>query len=92
MNINIGLTHDFYDAFNLDDSRVGAPVDVVPTFIAMHLDRSLLKPVDHMKGGTGTVQYRRALDPSVLALGHGKVLSSPIAAMGAAIATARRKA
>src|SRR6266480_5305625 len=41
MNINIGLTHDFYDAFNLDDSRVGAPVDAVPTFIAMHLDRSL---------------------------------------------------
>jgi mannose-6-phosphate isomerase-like protein (cupin superfamily) len=31
----------------------------------MHLDRSLLKPVDHMRGGTGTVQYRRALDPSV---------------------------
>jgi mannose-6-phosphate isomerase-like protein (cupin superfamily) len=65
MNINVGLTRDFYDAFNLDDSRVGAPVDAVPTFIAMHLDRSLLKPVDHMKGGTGTVQYRRALDPSV---------------------------
>jgi mannose-6-phosphate isomerase-like protein (cupin superfamily) len=65
MNINIGLTHDFYDAFNLDDSRVGAPVDAVPTFITMHLDRSLLKPVEHMKRGTGTAQYRRALDPSV---------------------------
>src|SRR5437016_13299286 len=35
MNINIGLSHDFYDAFNLDDSRVGAPVDTVPTFITM---------------------------------------------------------
>jgi len=23
MNINIGMAHDFYDAFNLDDSRVG---------------------------------------------------------------------
>jgi mannose-6-phosphate isomerase-like protein (cupin superfamily) len=65
MNINIGLAHDFYDAFNLNDSRVGASVDPVPTFIAMHLDRSLLKPVEHMKGGAGTVQYRRALDPSV---------------------------
>jgi mannose-6-phosphate isomerase-like protein (cupin superfamily) len=31
----------------------------------MRLDRSLLKPVDHMDGGTGTVQYRRALDPTV---------------------------
>ncbi len=65
MNINIGLTNDFYDAFNLDDSRVGAPLDTIPTFITMHLDRSLLKPIDHMNGGTGTVQYRRALDPSV---------------------------
>jgi hypothetical protein len=31
----------------------------------MHLDRSLLKPVDHLRGGTGTVQFRRALDPTV---------------------------
>ena len=54
-----------YDAFNLDDGRVGAPLDPIPTFITMHLDRSLLKPVDHMDGGTGTVQYRRALDPTV---------------------------
>jgi mannose-6-phosphate isomerase-like protein (cupin superfamily) len=65
MNINIGLHKNFYDAFNLNDSRIGAPLDTVPTFIAMHLDRSLLKPVEHMKGGKGTVQYRRALDPSV---------------------------
>jgi mannose-6-phosphate isomerase-like protein (cupin superfamily) len=65
MNINVGAAYNFYDAFNLDDSRVGAPLDTVPTFITMHLDRSLLKQVEHMKGGTGTVQYRRALDPSV---------------------------
>jgi mannose-6-phosphate isomerase-like protein (cupin superfamily) len=65
MNINIGLKKDFYDAFNLNDSRIGAPLDTVPTFITMHLDRSLLKPVENFKGGTGTVQYRRALDPSV---------------------------
>jgi mannose-6-phosphate isomerase-like protein (cupin superfamily) len=65
MNINIGLTKGFYDAFNLNDPRVGAPLDPIPTFIAMHLDRSLLKPVQNLHGGTGTVQYRRALDPSV---------------------------
>ena len=65
MNINIGLTSGFYDALNLDDPRVGVPVDPIPTFIAMHLDRALLKPVQSMRGGTGTVQYRRALDPSV---------------------------
>ena len=65
MNINVGLEKDFYDAFNLDDARVGAPVDPVPTFISMHLDRALLKPVTNFKGGTGPVQYRRALNPSV---------------------------
>jgi mannose-6-phosphate isomerase-like protein (cupin superfamily) len=31
----------------------------------MHLDRSLLTPVANFKGGSGTVQYRRALNPSV---------------------------
>jgi mannose-6-phosphate isomerase-like protein (cupin superfamily) len=65
MNINVGLYPGYYDAFNLDDSRVGAPVDNVPTFIIMHLDRSRLKPVENLNGGSGTVQYRRALGPSV---------------------------
>ena len=65
MNINVGLNKDFYDAFNLNDSRVNAPLDTVPTFIHMHLDRALLKPVSNFHGGSGTVQYRRALDPSV---------------------------
>jgi len=64
MNINVGLTK-VYDTFDLGDSRVAAPLDPVPTFISMHLDRALLKPVDKMQGGTGTVQYRRLLDPSV---------------------------
>src|SRR6185312_8861629 len=35
MNINVGLFPHYYDAFNLDDSRVGAAVDPVPTFISM---------------------------------------------------------
>jgi mannose-6-phosphate isomerase-like protein (cupin superfamily) len=65
MNINIGLYPGYYDAFNLDDSRVGAPVDKVPTFITMHLDRSQLKPVENLNGGSGTVHYRRALGASV---------------------------
>jgi mannose-6-phosphate isomerase-like protein (cupin superfamily) len=64
MNINVGLTK-VYDNFDLGDSRVGAAIDPVPTFITMHLDRALLKPVKGMEGGMGTVQYRRVLDPSV---------------------------
>jgi mannose-6-phosphate isomerase-like protein (cupin superfamily) len=65
MNINVAMYTGFYDAFNLDDSRVGAPVDPVPTFITMHLDRALLKQVPSLNGGSGSVLYRRALNPSV---------------------------
>jgi hypothetical protein len=54
MNINIGLFKGVYDAFDLDDPRVGVPLDAIPTFITMHLDRALFKPVDHMNGGYGT--------------------------------------
>ena len=64
LNINVGMSK-VYDAFNLGDSRVGAALDPVPQFISMHFDRALLKPVEHMEGGSGTVQYRRALSPSV---------------------------
>jgi mannose-6-phosphate isomerase-like protein (cupin superfamily) len=65
INFNVGTMKGIYDAFNLEDGRVGAALDPIPTFMTMHLERSLLKPVEHMDGGTGTVQYRRALDPTV---------------------------
>jgi len=64
LNINVGMGK-VYDAFNLGDPRVGASIDPVPQFMSVHFDRALLKPVEHMGGGTGTVQYRRALAPSV---------------------------
>lgn len=63
-NVNVGLA-GIYDAFNLGDPLVDAHLDRVPAFISMHLDRSLLKPQEKLYGGSGTVQYRRALDPSV---------------------------
>jgi mannose-6-phosphate isomerase-like protein (cupin superfamily) len=65
MNINVSLLPGFYDAFNLDDSRVDAAIDAVPTFITMHLDRALLKQISNLNGGNGSVLYRRALNPSV---------------------------
>jgi mannose-6-phosphate isomerase-like protein (cupin superfamily) len=67
INFNVGTMKGVYDAFNLEDGRVGVPLDPIPTFMTMKLDRSLLKPVENMDGGTGTVQYRRALDPTVFA-------------------------
>jgi mannose-6-phosphate isomerase-like protein (cupin superfamily) len=65
INFNVGTMKGVYDAFNLSDPRVGVPIDPIPTFMTMKLDRSLLKPVENMEGGAGTVQYRRALDPTV---------------------------
>jgi len=64
LNINVGM-HKRYDAFDLGDSRVGVPLDPVPQFVNFKLDKSLLRPVEGRQGGTGTVQYRRALDPAV---------------------------
>jgi mannose-6-phosphate isomerase-like protein (cupin superfamily) len=65
MNINVAQIKGHYDAFNLDDARVGVPKDPIPTFMTMHLDKKLLKPIANYHGGQGTVQYRRALDADV---------------------------
>src|ERR1035441_3615823 len=65
MNINVTAMKGTYDNFNLDDPRVDVPLDPIPVFMAMRLDRGLLRPVNGMNGGKGTVQYRRALDTSV---------------------------
>lgn len=64
LNINVGTTKA-YDNFDLGDTRVGAPIDPVPQFISMRLDRALLRQTQGMDGGQGTVLYRRALDPAV---------------------------
>jgi mannose-6-phosphate isomerase-like protein (cupin superfamily) len=65
MNINVSMAKDQYDAFNLNDPRGDVQLDPIPQFINMRLDRALLRPVTAMNGGKGSVQYRRALDPSV---------------------------
>lgn len=64
LNINVGMTKT-YDNFDLNDSREGAEVDSIPQFISGRFDRTLLKPVRAMDGGTGEVRYRRVLEPSV---------------------------
>jgi mannose-6-phosphate isomerase-like protein (cupin superfamily) len=64
MNLCVTARKNAYDAFNLNDQRVGVPLDPIPTFMTMRLDRELLRPVHEMDGGKGTVQYRRALGPA----------------------------
>ena len=65
MNINVSAVKAVYDAFDLGDPRVGVPLDPIPTFMTMRLDKALLRPVEAMLGGKGTAHYRRALGPSV---------------------------
>ena len=64
LNINVGMTK-VYDAFNLGDAHLNPTIDSIPQFISFRLDRTLLKPVNAMDGGSGTVQYRRALDSTI---------------------------
>jgi mannose-6-phosphate isomerase-like protein (cupin superfamily) len=65
MNINVSAIKGSYDAFELGDDRRDVPLDPIPVFMSMRLDRELLAPVRGMSGGTGTVDYRRVFDPSV---------------------------
>lgn len=65
LNINVTAFRGVYDAFDLGDGRVGAPLDPIPQFMTMPLDPARLRPVTDMRGGKGTVQYRRALPPTV---------------------------
>ena len=65
MNINVSAVKGKYDAFNLGDPRVGVPLDPIPVFMTMRLDRTLLQPIESYLGGQGAAQYRRALEPTV---------------------------
>jgi mannose-6-phosphate isomerase-like protein (cupin superfamily) len=65
MNINVSAMKGTYDAFNLGDPRVDVPLDPIPVFMTMRLDRALLRSVNGMSGGKGVAQYRRALGTSV---------------------------
>jgi mannose-6-phosphate isomerase-like protein (cupin superfamily) len=65
LNINVASFRGIYDTFDLGDARVDVPLDPVPQFISMQLDPARTQPIANFQGGNGTVQYRRALGPSV---------------------------
>ena len=65
MNIAVARVKGRYDNYDLDDDRVGVPLDPKPVFITMRLDRSLLKAAEHLHGGNGIARYRRVLEPEV---------------------------
>src|SRR4029450_13729291 len=43
VNLNVSLNAGVYDNFDLGDTRAGAPLDPIPTFMVMRLDRDLLR-------------------------------------------------
>src|SRR5215470_10630889 len=65
MNINVSSLKGEYDNFDLGDKREDVSLDPVPQFMAMQLDPARLQQTAALQGGKGTVQYRRALPPSV---------------------------
>lgn len=85
MNINVSLYKNQYDAFDLGDGRVGAPLDPVPQFMSISLDQARLQPMAVGTGGTGEVRYRRVINPSVF-LGPWGFLDQYTLAPGAATA------
>src|SRR4051812_32029737 len=72
MNLNVSLTPGVYDNFDLGDTRVGAALDAIPTFMTMRLDKSLLRAAGARGRGAATpapdpkaVRSRRVLGPAV---------------------------
>ena len=43
VNLNVSLVAGVYDNFDLGDTRVGATLDAIPTFMTIRLDKSLLR-------------------------------------------------
>jgi mannose-6-phosphate isomerase-like protein (cupin superfamily) len=73
MNIAVGSVRARYDAFDLNDDRVGVTVDPKPVFINIKMDKNLLQPVKGMNGGKGIVNYRRMLRPEIFRTNWGYV-------------------
>lgn len=64
LNFAVSQTKGRSDAYDLDDSRVGASIDRVPVFVSGRLDHGKLKANDPAYPGNG-VLYRRVLGPDV---------------------------
>src|SRR4051812_2154401 len=62
MNLNVSLIPGVYDNFDLGDTRAGAALDAIPTFMTMRLDRSALRPA----GARGRGAAAPAADPKAV--------------------------
>jgi mannose-6-phosphate isomerase-like protein (cupin superfamily) len=62
MNLNVSLVAGVYDNFDLGDTRAGAALDAIPTFMTVHFDKSLLRA----GGGRGRGAPPATPDPSAV--------------------------
>jgi quercetin dioxygenase-like cupin family protein len=71
MNLNVSLVANVYDNFDRGDTRVGAALDAIPTFMTMRLDASMLRATGARGRGAPpppdpkAVLSRRVLGPAV---------------------------
>jgi mannose-6-phosphate isomerase-like protein (cupin superfamily) len=72
MNLNVSLVAGVYDNFDLGDTRAGAALDAIPTFMTIRFDKSLLRAPGARGRGAPTpppppnaVLSRRAAGPAV---------------------------
>jgi mannose-6-phosphate isomerase-like protein (cupin superfamily) len=65
MNVNVTMIRGIYDAFNLGDTREGAPLDPIPNFMAARFDPAMLMAMNPAGVAKGVVRVRRTLGPSV---------------------------
>jgi uncharacterized cupin superfamily protein len=66
--LNIAVTTEQNYAggsIDLGNDMVGAPLDPIPTFVVMSLDKSRMGAGNAQHGANNTMQYRRALQPAV---------------------------
>jgi len=72
VNLNVSLVAGVYDNFDLGDTRVGAALDAIPTFMTIRFDKSLLRAAGARGRGAANpeaapnaVLSRRAAGPAM---------------------------
>ena len=65
MNIAVTSVKGKYDNLDLDDDRVGTPLDSKPVFVTARFDRELLRPSSSYGGSMGVILHRRVLQSDV---------------------------
>ena len=80
MNLNVSLVAGVYDNFDLGDTRVGAALETIPTFMTMRLDKAMLRAPGARGRGAATpppdpnaILSRRVLAPAVFSTTWGYI-------------------